>query len=190
MNVMDLFRGLEISNANFQRQTLYIFSHAKLKRKVLAVIPMWITSRLCNLYFSLGLNEKQLWHGIVSNAKNTESVQKDCYYTGFKEVWCTDVTDSGFQDLCSTLEHLSVHFWSPSVSPEPSTAASPFLHGVWTWTFGKITRTILHASISSSSWSGCLSADWRRCFPKPTFSKETVMKSELNWIYFQSTCSE
>lgn len=137
MNVMDLFRGLEISNANFQRQTLYIFSHAKLKRKVLAVIPMWITSCLCNLYFSLGLNEKQLWHGIVSNAKNTESVQKDCYYTGFKEVWCTDVTDSGFQDLCTTLEHLSVHFWSPSVSPEPSTAASPFLHGVWTWDLWK-----------------------------------------------------
>lgn len=158
---------------------------------MLAAIPAWITGCLCNLYFSLGLNEKIIvtWYG-VSNPQKTESMKTATVqvWRNF-DPWVLQSLYLMFKELHSILVHFPVHL-SPCVSPEPGTPASPLLHTVWTWTFGENYRTVFHMSTFSSSWPGSLSADGRRCLPKLRFSEETVTNSEVNWIYFQCTCLE
>lgn len=187
MNLMDLLRDLEMSNGSFQGQTLNnILNHAKLKVQSVGCYSCMNTGCLCNLYFSLGLNERQIvtWY-CVSNPKKTESMK-----TATAQVlrnfgpWVLQSLYLMSKELRSISVHFPVHFWSPCVSPEPGTPTSPFLHTAWTWTFWDNYRTLFHTSMSSSSWSRSLSADWRRCLPKLNFSKAIVMNSEVNWIYF------
>lgn len=130
---MDLFRDLEVSKNNFPKQTLCnSLNYTKLTWKVLADIPAWIRGCVRNLYFSLGLNKKQI-NMVLFLMPKTESMQKDSCCMGFKEVWSMAFTVSYVSGAAWYLGALSWAFLEPLCFPwtTASTANSPLLQSLY-----------------------------------------------------------
>lgn len=146
---MDLFRDLEVSKNNFPKQTLCnSLNYTKLMWKVLADIPAWIRGCVRNLYFSLGLNKKQI-NMVLFLMPKTESMQKDSCCMGFKEVWSMAFTVSYVSGAAWYLGALSWAFLEPLCFPWTRHCKLSFTSESVLGLLERITEPTFHTSTST-----------------------------------------